>query len=291
MSLLLGRALDALPAYSPEAEDLLSKAVKLDPTNVDALNALGHCFWKKGDHASAMSCYNDSNKRKSTAVALRALSQLVRQASRTPDALADSVARAKAALALDMKDAASWSVLGAAYLIHYLAGSRDGEDLLRARKAYDKAAALEGAAAAADVAASSATGSSSDKVPVRDPDLHYNRAVVLGYLEEFAESLASYATASSIDPTLKNDGLEKTCRFVHRMVDMIGKKGLVKTKRVKELAAAVDGSPAAGSSEAIAIGDKRKAATLSTLVPGKNAGVYLRLRCVMPVARDEIPPP
>jgi hypothetical protein len=36
-------------AYNNEAETVLSKAVKLDPTNVEAWNDLGEVFWKKND--------------------------------------------------------------------------------------------------------------------------------------------------------------------------------------------------------------------------------------------------
>jgi hypothetical protein len=42
---LRGRLLNVIPKYSKEAENLLSKAIKLDPKLVDAWNELGECFF------------------------------------------------------------------------------------------------------------------------------------------------------------------------------------------------------------------------------------------------------
>ena len=54
--------------YSKEAEELLSKAVKLDPANIDAWNALGQCFWKKGDLTGARNCFDGALGQKVNAV-------------------------------------------------------------------------------------------------------------------------------------------------------------------------------------------------------------------------------
>ena len=48
-----GRAHDACEGYSPEAEAALSRAVKLAPSDHEAFNALGHCFWKKVSEGTA----------------------------------------------------------------------------------------------------------------------------------------------------------------------------------------------------------------------------------------------
>jgi tetratricopeptide (TPR) repeat protein len=285
VAFLHGRALDALPAFSPEAEALLTRSLKLDPSSVDAWNALGHCFWKKRDYGAAVSCYNDSHKRRPNAEALRSLSQLVRQASRTSESLADSIAKAKAAIALDVRDADSWSTLGAASLIHYIAGSRHPDDLLRANKAYARAAQLEAAAAAA-----AAGGSVGDPAAARNPDLHYNRAQVLQYAEEFEEAVASFELASSIDPCLEGRAAaEGIRRYVVRVHDAIARHGNVKPKRVKDLATAL-AEPLAGL-EAERAGAARKPATLASLKEGPNAGVYLRLRSLLPVVKSDQPPP
>lgn len=56
--MLKGKALNVTPDYSPEAEVLLSKAVKLEPELVEAWNQLGEVYWKKGDIASAHTCFS-----------------------------------------------------------------------------------------------------------------------------------------------------------------------------------------------------------------------------------------
>ena len=55
--MLRGRALNVLPQYSKEAEDCLSKAVKLDPRLAEAWSYLGECYWKNNDVESARNCF------------------------------------------------------------------------------------------------------------------------------------------------------------------------------------------------------------------------------------------
>ena len=54
---LKGRTLNVVPDHSPEAEQLLSKAVKLEPNLVDAWIELGECYWKRGDVETAKTCF------------------------------------------------------------------------------------------------------------------------------------------------------------------------------------------------------------------------------------------
>lgn len=54
---LKGKALNAVDRYSQQAEELLSKAVKLDPKLIDAWNELGDCYWKKNDIQQAKNCF------------------------------------------------------------------------------------------------------------------------------------------------------------------------------------------------------------------------------------------
>ena len=46
---LRGKVLDFLPEYSKQAEENLSKSIKLMPTKSKAWDALGHVYWKKQD--------------------------------------------------------------------------------------------------------------------------------------------------------------------------------------------------------------------------------------------------
>ena len=54
---LKGRALNVVQDHNPEAETLLSRSVKLDPTFVEAWNELGECYWKRGDIETAKTCF------------------------------------------------------------------------------------------------------------------------------------------------------------------------------------------------------------------------------------------
>ena len=43
--------------HSPESESLLSKAVKLEPSFVEAWNELGECYWKRAQVENAQNCF------------------------------------------------------------------------------------------------------------------------------------------------------------------------------------------------------------------------------------------
>ena len=64
--LLKGRALNVVADHSPEAEQLLSKAVKLEPNLVDAWIELGECYWKRGDVETAKTCFEGALSHVST---------------------------------------------------------------------------------------------------------------------------------------------------------------------------------------------------------------------------------
>lgn len=51
-----------VPKYSKEAEDLLSKAIKLDPKLVEAWNELGECYWKNNKLKEAINCFSGALK-------------------------------------------------------------------------------------------------------------------------------------------------------------------------------------------------------------------------------------
>ncbi|XP_071926735.1 uncharacterized protein [Coffea arabica] len=54
---LKGKVLDVFSDYRKDAEDHLSKAVKLNPSLGDAWLSLGNCIWKKGDLSAAKNCF------------------------------------------------------------------------------------------------------------------------------------------------------------------------------------------------------------------------------------------
>lgn len=52
-----GQALNVLPDYCQEAEECLSKAIKHDPTLIEAWNGLGETYWKAGKVQEAYDCF------------------------------------------------------------------------------------------------------------------------------------------------------------------------------------------------------------------------------------------
>ena len=111
---LRGRALDFLPEYSKQAEDFLSKSLKLIPTKRDAWDALGHVYWKKNDLAAAKNCFESSLEQEpNNREILRNPSMVYRQ-QQTDDVevrkanFAKSIQLANKACTLDMRDSQSW---------------------------------------------------------------------------------------------------------------------------------------------------------------------------------------
>lgn len=54
---LKGKTLNVTDKFVPQAEELLSKAVKLEPKLIDAWNELGECYWKNDDVKQAKNCF------------------------------------------------------------------------------------------------------------------------------------------------------------------------------------------------------------------------------------------
>ncbi|CAN0877021.1 Tetratricopeptide repeat protein 5, partial [Linum grandiflorum] len=114
---LRGKALDVFPNYRKEAEDHLSKAVKLNPSLADAWLCLGNTIWKKGDLTSAKNCFNLALSKGPNKKILCLLSMLERKmaqgAQNQAEIVDESIQHAKDAIGLDVKDGNSWcKILG-----------------------------------------------------------------------------------------------------------------------------------------------------------------------------------
>jgi tetratricopeptide (TPR) repeat protein len=206
---LKGRALDAPEEYNEEAEESLSRALRLDPGNANAWAALGHCQWKKGDLESARESFNTSVRQCPTSFALRSLSQLVRLGTLADPKAAHemSISHAKAAVALSMTDPQNWASLAIAHHQHSTQITQKEEDLKLAQRAFTRAVKAEAEAlicgSAGEGKPMQTEGGITVPRSVRDPYLHFNRGQVLSYLEEYDSAVASYRLAGSIDPSLK----------------------------------------------------------------------------------------
>jgi len=131
----------------------------------------------------------------------------------------------KEAVALDVQDGISWYILGNAYLANFFLNSSNPVDTMQALKAYQQA--------------ESCTNS------VNNPDLHFNRAVIYKFQEEYQKSVEGFSKASLLDATWEEPKKEikQITDFVERVMDHISKKGRIKETKPKRLQQLVKGIP------------------------------------------------
>ncbi|VAH60613.1 tetratricopeptide repeat protein 5-like isoform X1 [Triticum dicoccoides] len=187
---LMGKILDVFPDYCKEAEEHLSKAVKLNPSLVDAWLCLGNCIWKKGNLASARNCFLLALSKGADKKILCQLSMLERSMAQSSEdqvlLVEESINHAKEAVMLDIKDGNSWYNLGNAYLTSFFAsGAWDKARLHHSIKAYQNA--------------------EKDETMKLNPDLYYNCATAYKYLENYESALRGFEAAALKDPALRAD--------------------------------------------------------------------------------------
>lgn len=143
-----GKCLDFMPEYTKQAEENLSKSIKLMPTKTEAWDALGHVYWKKRDVEQSKKCFegsleqNDENK-----VALRNLSMVFRMLENSSSGekldaeekkknYKTSIELASKSVKIDMSDSQSWYVLGNAHLTNFFVNNESTKELESALRAY-----------------------------------------------------------------------------------------------------------------------------------------------------------
>ncbi|XP_074309421.1 uncharacterized protein LOC141643923 [Silene latifolia] len=188
---LKGKIMDVFPDYRKEAEDHLSKAVKLNPSLTDAWLSLGNCLWKKGDLISARNCSERALNMGPEKKILCQLSMLERKMAKGDENEAERVEKsikyAKDAIALDVTDGYSWYNLGNACLTSFfVSGAWDHSKLFQSLKAYQNA--------------------EKDEKMKSNPDLFFNCATVNRYLENYERALSGFEAAAKIDPSLNASG-------------------------------------------------------------------------------------
>ncbi|XP_057823058.2 uncharacterized protein LOC131035389 isoform X1 [Cryptomeria japonica] len=214
---LRGKVLDVSPDYRKEAEDHLSKAVKLDPSLADAWLCLGNCLWKKGDLSGAKNCFSLALKKGPNKKILRQLSMLERRLAQGTanevDVVEESIQHAKKAVMLDVKDGQSWYALGNAYLSSFfITGSWDQNKLFQSLKAYQNA--------------------EKDELANNNPDLYYNSAMANRYVENYERALSGFEAASLRDPGLNAEQeVQKLVRLLTKLEESSINKGQMKSKR------------------------------------------------------------
>lgn len=262
---LKGKILDVVPEYRKDAEDHLSKAVKLNPSLADAWLCLGSCIWKKGDLPAAKNCFNLALSKGPNKKILCQLSMLERSMAQGSENQAEiveeSIQHAKEAITLDVKDGNSWYNLGNACLTSFfVTGSWDHSKLLQSLKAYQNA--------------------EKDERMKSNPDLYFNCATVNKYLENYERALSGFEAAALKDPSLN------ATEEVQMMVNLLDKienllKGHAKNKRVASLASSL---------AAVKLSSSHKRATVDLLSEGLNKAVAVVGKVLFFVKHENVTP-
>ncbi|KAF3830353.1 hypothetical protein GH733_004172 [Mirounga leonina] len=255
--MLTGKALNVTPDYSPKAEELLSKAVKLEPKLVEAWNQLGEVYWKKGDIAAAHTCFSGALTHCKNKVSLQNLSMVLRQLrTDTGDEhsrhVMDSVRQAKLAVQMDVHDGRSWSL-----------------------SAYSQAEKV-------------------DRTACSNPDLHLNRATLHKYEENYGEALEGFSRAAILDPAWPEPQQreQQLLEFLSRLTSFLESKGKVKTKKLQSMLGSLrpahlgpcgDGHYQSASGQKLTLELK----PLSALQPGVNSGAVVLGKVVFSLTTEE----
>ncbi|KAF3429080.1 hypothetical protein E2986_12416 [Frieseomelitta varia] len=224
---LKGKALNVTERFIPQAEELLTKAVKLEPNLVEAWNELGCCYWKNNDIQQAKNCFVGAVRHGGNKVSLRNLSMVLRQepvlnAEQQIQNMQKGVQYAKEAVSLDTSDGISWAILGNAYLSSFFTIAQNPATLRLCMSAY--------AQAEKDIVAGSTA------------DLFHNKAVTLKYQEEYSLAMKSFERAILLDPLweiprIKRDEL---LRYLKDVQNSVNNNGKMKPKRLYQMIKALD---------------------------------------------------
>ncbi|XP_040272710.1 tetratricopeptide repeat protein 5 isoform X1 [Bufo bufo] len=269
--MLKGKALNVTPSYCLEAEEMLSKAVKLDPGLVEAWNQLGEVYWKKMDVTAAKTCFLGALNHCKNKVSLRNLSMVMRQ-QRAQDAdensqnIMDSVKQAKQAVQMDTRDGTSWYILGNAYLSLFFCTGQNPKISQQALNAYVQAERV-------------------DKTASSNPDLHLNRATLCKYEENYQGALDGFSRAAALEPSWTEPVMreEQLLDYLGRLCGLLSNKGKIRGKRLQNMLSSL--SPGLlghyGSSGGLQL------KPLSALQPGKNPGCVVLGRVVFSLVPEE----
>ncbi|XP_064641603.1 tetratricopeptide repeat protein 5-like isoform X2 [Lineus longissimus] len=226
--MLYGRALNVLSGFNQEALELLAKAVKLDPSLVEAWNHLGECYWKNNDVKAAHNCFTGALSHSKNKVSLRNLSMVLRQLGSTSEEklknVEESVEKAKEAVGFDVKDGTSWFILGNAYLSLFFNMNQSPKVLKQCLSAYTQA--------------------ERDAVAACNPDLHFNRSIAYKYQEDYELALIGFSRASVLDPTWSDpkDKEKNLTDYLEKLCEFIDTKGKLKGKKVQTMLKSLSGS-------------------------------------------------
>uniref|UniRef100_A0A3Q4BD49 Tetratricopeptide repeat protein 5 OB fold domain-containing protein n=1 Tax=Mola mola TaxID=94237 RepID=A0A3Q4BD49_MOLML len=274
-----GRCLNVGPDFSAEAEECLSRAVKLEPSLVEGWNTLGEQYWKKGDLIGAKNCFTGALQQSKNKVSLRNLSMVLRQlpaADRTAPGkqVLESVELARQAVQLDVADGTSWFILGNAYVSLFFSCGQNPQLSQQALSAYAQSEKVDRSASCF-------------------PDLHFNRSTLFQYEEMFSCALAGYSRAAALNPGWE-EPVEKErllVEYLRKVSELIQNKGKVKARRLRTMLSSLSTSslgPCSSpefSSPTGRVGSLERR-SLSSLTHGHNAGVATLGKVVFSLASE-----
>ncbi|XP_019368762.1 PREDICTED: tetratricopeptide repeat protein 5 [Gavialis gangeticus] len=280
MLMLKGKALNVTPSYNPQAEELLSKAVKLDPNLVEAWNQLGEAYWKKGDITAAHTCFSGALGHCKNKVSLQNLSMVLRQlrvesVEQHAQNVMDSVRQAKLAVQMDVRDGRSWYVLGNAYLSLFFNTGQKPSISQQALSAYAQAEKV-------------------DPTAFCNPDLHLNRATLYKYEENYMEALEGFSRAATLDPAWPEpqQRQQQLLDFLERLTTLLKNKGKVKGKKLQNMLGSLrpsqlgpfgDGRYQTSAGQKVTLQHQ----PLSALQPGVNTGTVVLGRVLFSLTTEE----
>ncbi|CAL0320774.1 unnamed protein product [Lupinus luteus] len=262
---LRGKILDVFPDYRKEAEDHLSKAVKLNPSLADAWLCLGNCIWKKGDLSATKNCLSLALNKGPNKKILCQLSMLKRKMSQGAEnqveLVEESIQHAKEAITLDVKDGNSWYNLGNACLTSFFVnGAWDHSKLLNSLKAYQNA--------------------EKDERMSSNPDLYFNSATVHKYLENYQKALSGFEAAALKDPGLNAaEEVQKIVNLLDKVDNLL--RGHVRVKRIASLASSLS---------AVNLNLSYKRVTINLLSEGPNRAVAVEGKVFFFIRSESIAP-
>jgi tetratricopeptide (TPR) repeat protein len=252
-----------MPQDGCDAQDLLSKAIKLDSTLLGAWNALGEVYWLKQDFVQCKHCFEQALEHCGpNVVSLRNLSMVLRAMDSEDKAenFTLSVTKAKEAVALDTSDAQSWETLGNAYLGNFFVNSgARSDDLSKSLIAYDKA---------------EAAGQKSGKM---NPQIYSNRGTVLKFLQNYDLAIESFYKAKEInsaDPTPEVEA-KKLIDLVKKISELVSTQCRMKAKRLKSML------------DALSISQGSK--SVAQMQPGENKDATLDAKIIQVIETEEVP--
>ncbi|KAG2433916.1 hypothetical protein HXX76_008268 [Chlamydomonas incerta] len=200
-------------------------------------------------------------------------------------ALAASLAHARRALDMDIENGYSWYVLAMAQMAAYF----KGEHAAGLWGGGGGGGAGGGRGGRGELHRVLAAFAQAERCGCADlPDLHYNRAALHAFTQDFAAALQDYATASRLDPSLAAVAAaqsESLLVLLGQLAGLVAGRGGVKERHWAAVTSLLAADAARGAELLPRMHHERLALrTLRDLVPGSNRGAALLCRPLVFVA-------